>query len=201
MKILLAAAATVALLACSDQQSPAAQAAEGAAPKVEAKVATAAAAYAPYLEKRYPASGKAVAAAEVAGMIERDGPQKAVAALWGEGADNGWEAVMRGIAKGEPAWLALAPAIAKGADAGASTGLAMASQDALTTNAAGALRLMAQLGDGDAGCTYESFEDPPEQSRAFYAAATAGVEAVTEPALQNTRDACLAQLRSGAAQS
>jgi hypothetical protein len=200
MKILLAAATTVALLACSDQQSPSAKAAEGAAPKVEAKVATAAA-YEPYLEKRYPASGKAIAAAEVAAMIERDGPQKAVAALWGEGADNGWEAVMRGIARGEPAWLALAPAIAKGADAGASTGLAMASQDALTTNAAGALRLMSQLGDGGAGCTYESYEDPPEQSRAFYAAATAEVEAVTEPALQKTRDACLAQLRSGAAQA
>ena len=206
MPIMAALAASAALVACSGQEStgdnenpevtPAAAVAvpDGAASEGRLPPAP----YRAYFEERYPVPAKAVSAAEVQAMIASQGPQQAVAALWGEGEDNGFEAAMRGIAMGDPAWLEVAPELAPGVDAGASTSVAMATQDALTTSAEDALRLMS-LWDG-ASCTYEGYEVPPEQSQAFYAAAIPAVEAVNDPELEALKAECLAQMRSDGAQ-
>ena len=206
MPIMAALAASAALVACSGQEStgdnenpevtPAAAVAvpDGAASEGRLPPAP----YRAYFEERYPVPAKAVSAAEVQAMLASQGPQQTVAALWGEGEDNGFEAAMRGIAMGDPAWLDLAPELAPGVDAGASTSVAMATQDALTTSAEDALRLMS-LWDG-ASCTYEGYEVPPEQSQAFYAAAIPAVEAVNDPELEALKAECLAQMRSDGAQ-
>ena len=206
MPIMAALAASAALVACSGQEStgdnenpevtPAAAVAvpDGAASEGRLPPAP----YRAYFEERYPVPAKAVSPAEVQAMIASQGPQQAVAALWGEGEDNGFEAAMRGIAMGDPAWLEVAPELAPGVDAGASTSVAMATQDALTTSAEDALRLMS-LWDG-ASCTYEGYEVPPEQSQAFYAAAIPAVEAVNDPELEALKAECLAQMRSDGAQ-
>ena len=206
MPIMAALAASAALVACSGQEStgdnenpevtPAAAVAvpDGAASEGRLPPAP----YRAYFEERYPVPAKAVSAAEVQAMLASQGPQQTVAALWGEGEDNGFEAAMRGIAMGDPAWLEVAPELAPGVDAGASTSVAMATQDALTTSAEGALRLMS-LWDG-ASCTYEGYEVPPEQSQAFYAAAIPAVEAVNDPELEALKAECLAQMRSDGAQ-
>ena len=206
MPIMAAHAASAALFACSGQEStgdnenpevtPAAAVAvpDGAASEGRLPPAP----YRAYFEERYPVPAKAVSAAEVQAMLASQGPQQTVAALWGEGEDNGFEAAMRGIAMGDPAWLEVAPELAPGVDAGASTSVAMATQDALTTSAEDALRLMS-LWDG-ASCTYEGYEVPPEQSQAFYAAAIPAVEAVNDPELEALKAECLAQMRSDGAQ-
>ena len=220
MPIMAALAASAALVACSGQEStgdnenpevtPAAAVAVpgGAGARVTCLVAVPDGAasegrlppapYRAYFEERYPVPAKAVSAAEVQAMLASQGPQQTVAALWGEGEDNGFEAAMRGIAMGDPAWLEVAPELAPGVDAGASTSVAMATQDALTTSAEDALRLMS-LWDG-ASCTYEGYEVPPEQSQAFYAAAIPAVEAVNDPELEALKAECLAQMRSDGAQ-
>ena len=206
MPIMAALAASAALVACSGQEStgdnenpevtPAAAVAvpDGAASEGRLPPAP----YRAYFEERYPVPAKAVSAAEVQAMLASQGPQQTVAALWGEGEDNGFEAAMRGIAMGDPAWLEVAPELAPGVDAGASTSVAMATQDALTTSAEDALRLMS-LWDG-ASCTYEGYEVPPEQSQAFYAAAIPAVEAVNDPELEALKAECLAQMRSDGGQ-
>ena len=206
MPIMAVLAASAALVACSGQEStgdnenpevtPAAAVAvpDGAASEGRLPPAP----YRAYFEERYPVPAKAVSAAEVQAMLASQGPQQTVAALWGEGEDNGFEAAMRGIAMGDPAWLEVAPELAPGVDAGASTSVAMATQDALTTSAEDALRLMS-LWDG-ASCTYEGYEVPPEQSQAFYAAAIPAVEAVNDPELEALKAECLAQMRSDGAQ-
>ena len=206
MPIMAALAASAALVACSGQEStgdnenpevtPAAAVAvpDGAASEGRLPPAP----YRAYFEERYPVPAKAVSAAEVQAMLASQGPQQTVAALWGEGEDNGFEAAMRGIAMGDPAWLEVAPELAPGVDAGASTSVAMATQDALTTSAEDALRLMS-LWDG-ASCTYEGYEVPPEQSQAFYAAAIPAVEAVNDPELEALKAECLAQMRSDGVQ-
>ena len=199
-----AAAASAALLACSDRQSATgnsdsavAPAAAPAAADVAYRERFPAAPYRAYFEERYPVPPKSVSAAEVSEMLERQGPQRTVAALWGEDGEKGFESAMRGIAMGEPDWLKLAPRLAPGLDAGASTSFAMAAQDALTTNAAGGLQLMSRL--SGASCLYESYEAPPEQTRAFNVAAIAAVEAVDDPALRTVKAKCLTQLRSDVA--
>ena len=206
MPIMAALAASAALVACSGQKStgdnenpevtPAAAVAVPDGSASEGRLPPAP--YRAYFEERYPVPAKAVSAAEVQAMLASQGPQQTVAALWGEGEDNGFEAAMRGIAMGDPAWLEVAPELAPGVDAGASTSVAMATQDALTTSAEDALRLMS-LWDG-ASCTYEGYEVPPEQSQAFYAAAIPAVEAVNDPELEALKAECLAQMRSDGAQ-
>jgi hypothetical protein len=206
MQIMIAFAASAALVACSGQEStgdnesravaPAAATAglDGAAPEGRLPPAP----YRAYFEERYPVPAKPVSAAEAHAMLASQGPRQTVAALWGEGEDSGFESATRGIAMGDPAWLELAPRLAPGLDAGASTSFAMAMQDALTTNAEGSLRLMSQTGGG--GCTYESYEAPPEQGRAFYAAAIPAVEAVNDTALEALKAECLTQMRSDSTQ-
>lgn len=194
----LAIFAVGAALLTGSGQAAASAPAPGSAAQAPAAHTPAVHAYWAYIDTRWPA-GQPVTPVEVAAMITRDGAQRTVGALWGEGDTNRWATVARGIARGEPAWLAIAPRLAGGTDAGTSDEFAMAVQDALVANAPGALRLISGIPMGTGACAENSFETPAAQSRAYYAAAIASVGAVTEPALATIRDACLAELRRGAA--
>jgi len=76
----------------------------------------------------------------------------------------------------------------------------MAVQDALTTNPAATLRLLTQIEMGVGACAENGFEVSAEQARIYFQTATASVESVTDPALQQIKTQCLAELRKGAAE-
>lgn len=141
---------------------------------------------------------------EVRALIARDGPQGAVAALMQPvGADGGarWGTVENGVASGEQVWLDLYPAIRPGTDGETGEGLSMALSQALTANAAGALRLMNTEIDDVAGhCQSRQIEPTAQERTEFYTRAIAAVEAVDDPALAQRRTACLAALRAAQAQ-
>jgi hypothetical protein len=216
MRILIVAA-TAALCACSGGQGN--KAGNNAAANVPANTATAPSTGAPnttntaaasagvpadgyrrYFDERWEQAGAPVTPAEVAAMLAKQTPQQTVNALYGTGENSRWTTVARGIARGEEAWLALAPQIAKGTDAGTSDEFAMAAQDALTTNPAGTLRLLSQIEMGAGACAENGFEVSAEQASAFHQTAITAVEAVSDPALQKIKTECLAALRKDAAE-
>jgi hypothetical protein len=178
---------------------PAAKAATGAAgPTSDAQLA----AYRPYFDTLWKA-GAAITPDEVRKMIEAEGATEAVRKLSSSQdpeAPLPWSTVMAGIARGEPEWLAVAPLIRPGTQAGSGDEYSMALTAALTTNPAGSLRLMArEEGGSDGYCIASDYETPPEQVRAYYAAAIANLERVGDPELKDIKAACLKQLREEAA--
>lgn len=214
MRILIVAA-TAALCACSGQQAnksgsaganAASASANAAAPSANASAAAAAPngmpaePYRRYFNERWGRAGAPVTPAEVTAMLQKQTPQQVVNALWGTGENSRWDTVASGIARGDPAWLAVAPQIARGTDAGSSDEFGMAAQDALTTNPSGALRLLSQIEMGAGACDENGFEVPAEQARIYYQTATAAVETVNDPGLQKIKTECLAALRKGAAE-
>ena len=159
------------------------------------------AAYRPYFDALWK-SGPAISPDEVRGMIEAEGAARAVLKLSSsqDAEERPWSTVVAGIARGEPLWLAVAPLIRPGTDGETAEEYSMAVTDALTTNPAGSLRLMALAeGGSDGYCIATDYETPPEQTRAYYTAAIANVERVGEPELQAIKAACLKQLREKAA--
>lgn len=152
-------------------------------------------AYAGTFATRWP-TGVAATPAEVRAMVTGRGARATVQAL-AEPADgpNRWTSVIRGIALGEQVWLDLVPQIRGGTDAGTTDDLVIALSDAVVSNPAAALRLFASPNDAGNFCRENGFETPTEQSRAFYAAATAAVEGVTAPDLQEVKAVCLDSLR------
>jgi hypothetical protein len=214
MKIIIAVALSTALAACSQKPAnqsgnaatPAANTASGNSASANSASAAAptgqpAAAYKAYFDERWAGGGQKVTPAEVEAMLSKQTPQQVVNALWGQDeASNRWDTVSSGIAKGDPAWLALAPRIAAGTDAGTSLDFGMAVQDLVTVNAPAALRLMVELKQDAGFCNENGVEVPAEQARAYFQAATAAVEAVNDPALQQIKGQCLAELRKGMAE-
>lgn len=214
MKYIVAAALCAALAACGQSSNKsgnaaapangaAANSANAAAPATGASDGQAgapAAAYKAHFDQRWAKGGAAVTPAEVETMLGSQTPREVVIALWGDGErTNRWGTVASGIAKGDPAWLALAVRLSQGTDAGTSDDFGIASGDALTTNPTGALRLLSQIEMGAGACTENGFEVPAAQARTFFETAIASVERVDDPALQQIKTACLAALREGMA--
>ena len=156
-------------------------------------------AYRRHFNERWGSGGAAVTPAEVEAMLRDQTPQQVVNALYGSGENSRWGTVASGIAKGDPAWLAVAVRISEGTDASTADDFGIAAGDALTTNPTGALRLLSQIPMGAGACDENGFEVPPAQARAFYETAAASVERVNDPALQQIKTQCLAALRGGLA--
>lgn len=155
-------------------------------------------AYRRYFDERWGGTGLPLTPAEVERMLAGQTPQQVVGALWSESdGTNRWTTAARGIAKGDPDWLRVAVRLSAGTDAGTSMDFGIAAGDALTTNPTGALRMLSQIEMGAGACTENGVEVPPEQARAFFEAAIASVENVTDPALQPLKTACIAALREG----
>jgi hypothetical protein len=209
MRILTAVAVGASLFACAKQ--PATNTSNTAAPATASsgtlnsaganaaapaeQASAPAAAYQRYFNERWGRGGAAVTPAEVAAMMRSQTPQQAVNALYGTGENSRWDTVASGIAKGDPAWLEVAVRLSEGTDAGTADEFGMAAQDALTTNPAGALRLLSRIPMGTGGCSENGFEVGSEQARAYYNTAIASVGTVTEPALQQIKNGCLSELR------
>ncbi len=211
MKYVALALASVSLFACS--QPAANKSGNAAAPTTNAANSNRAsaapatgpseppAAYKAHFDQRWRRAEASVTPAEVEEMLRSQTPQQVVSALWGtDDSNNRWDTVATGIARGDPAWLALAPRIAQGTDAGTSTEFGIAAGDALTTNPAGALRLLSQIEMGVGACTENGIEVPAAQARVFFETAIAMVGAVNDPDLQQIKASCLAALRKGMAE-
>lgn len=141
-----------------------------------------------------------VTPASVRAMIEADGAQPTVAALWNANEGAAWDVVASGVESGDQAWLDLVPLIQPGTENATAHDLAYGLSRALLTNPAGVL---AAAGGGDGHCInteVEFAEDAAviaESNAAYYPAAIAAVEGVNDPALAEAKAACLASLRAG----
>lgn len=135
-------------------------------------------------------------------MIEADGAQPTVAALWNENEGAAWQAVAYGIESGEQAWLDLVPLIEPGTENATAYDLSYGLSQALLTNAAGVLANADEASGYCSNAEVEFAEDPAEIARsnaAYYPAAIAAVEGVSDPALAADKEMCLASLRAGQA--
>ena len=144
-------------------------------------------------------AGPAVTPAEVSALIAGPDP---VAALTSLGAftdqPSRWTTALRGIALGEPEWLATVPALDPVTENSTAYDLYAALHDALINNAAGTLALAQGTEDLsiEALCTIDLIEAPASEYAAFYDAATPAVEAVSDPALAAKKAACLTHLKA-----
>lgn len=166
----------------------------------QSRPGSARAAYRPYFEQRYPA-GPRITPAEVRALIARRGATGAVQYLDRPGnRPDRWDSVLRGIALGDPAWLAVAPEIAEGTDAGTSESYVITLTDALVSNATGVLRMiLAGAATVEDVCLESGIETPRRQHRLYDAAAIEAVQRVTAPSLRALKVRCLASLRADAA--
>lgn len=211
MKYLVPAALAAALAACSQPAANTANApatndsgatgTNSSAPAAQSygEAGAPAERYRPHFDQRWARGGAAVTPAEVEQMLASQGPREVVTALYGTGENSRWDTVASGIAKGDPAWLALAVRLSQGTDAGTSDDFAIAAGDALTTNPTGALRLLSQIPMAAGACTENGFEVPAEQARIFFQTARASLDRVTAAELQALKGTCIDQLRQGEA--
>lgn len=147
-------------------------------------------------------SDAAVTPASVRAMIESTSPSEAVATLWDEGGGAGWNTVSDGIMNGEQAWLDLVPMLESGVDGGAGMSLYVSLSNGLKVNPAGVLAAADNLGSTCINADAEYMEDREAavtSNAAYYPAAIAAVEGVTDPALAAQREECLTSLRAGQA--
>lgn len=145
---------------------------------------------------RWPAGG-AVTPAQIQEMVRTGGASEALVALVNDQQSGRWTSVLRGIALGEPGWVEVAALLAPDADGEAAESLFSALTDTLVTSPATAVRLIGADG-ADGYCTESGGIADAVERRAWYAAAIAGVEGITDPGLQAARTACLAKLRADA---
>lgn len=141
--------------------------------------------------------GLPVTPAQVREMIITGNASDTVVALVGREEQSRWQTVTRGIALGEPEWIAIAPQLATGVDGEGAESFYSALSETLVTSPVAAVRLIGV--DGAEGyCTDNGAISDPDQQRAWFAAAIAAVGNVSQPELQAAKNACLARLRAEA---
>jgi len=133
---------------------------------------------------------------EVRASIEREGPAATVKRLTQA---RQWDVILDGMARGEPAWIALAPLLAQGTDSGPGEGLGIALARALPRDPAAVLHVLDPKDGPVLGasrvCSAPFIEPQPGFVEAYRPQAIAAVEAVRGARLRSARDACLAMLR------
>ena len=128
--------------------------------------------------------------------LSRDGAKAVVDALW---KSDRWRGVEKRIGSGDGAWLALAPRLAPGTDAGASEGLGIALAYALPRNPRAVLAVLGPPDGpvsltGDRVCGVPFIEDQVKDLPAYRRRAIRAVHDVRAPALAGVRGACLRSL-------
>jgi hypothetical protein len=130
--------------------------------------------------------------AEIVRSLAAAGPRATVDALWDQGR---WDYVSGRIGRGDAAFVALAPKLAAGADAGTAEDLPIALAFALPRNAPAVLAAI-EGGPFDAAevCGAPFIEDTVSDIPDYRRRATAAVQAVVDPRLVPVKAACLAAL-------
>ena len=130
--------------------------------------------------------------AQVEARLARYGAQATVTALFDQ---HRWDYVAGRIGDGGAAWVALAVKLAPGADAGTAEDLPISLAFALPLDAPAVLAAI-QGGQFDVGdvCGAPFIEGTVRDVPAYLRRATAAVTRVSDPALADTRAACLQTL-------
>lgn len=141
-----------------------------------------------------PARAPAPSPAAIGRELRTLGPRRTVLLL---AEKRQWDATVDAMDGGDPAWIALAPALARGADGGAAEELGIALAFALPRNPRAVLAALDRRNGPVLGvervCGRPFVEDTePERYRATALAALARVR---DPRLAATRRACLRALR------
>jgi len=139
----------------------------------------------------------APSAAQVEISLAKVGPKATIAGLVATGE---WDAAVDEISRGDAVWIALAPALAPGADAGTAEDLGISLAFALPRNAAAVL---AAVGDPDPAvfnveevCGLPFIEDTVKDRAGYRRTAIAAVSGVANPRLGAVKNLCLAILES-----
>ena len=151
------------------------------------------------------ASSLAASASHAVGMT----PQRISAEIKGEGAkpvvdrllrSGQWWALAKHIAYGSPQWIALAPALSTGTDAGTSESLKISLAYALPRATSATLATL-DINDQSSPrsvrqvCSSPFIEDSREHERGYKLVAMRALERVREPRLRTTAVACADELR------
>jgi hypothetical protein len=134
-------------------------------------------------------------ARQVAIEIKAHGAREAIATL---AANDQWDTVTAHIVNGETEWIALAPQLASGSDAGSAEDLGIALAYALPKQPAAVLRVIdpanGPVTGTDRVCGMPFIEDSVEDLPAYRRQARAALEAITDPTLQKAKQGCIAAL-------
>jgi hypothetical protein len=107
--------------------------------------------------------------------------------------------VENGVASGDADWVALAPLVAPGTDAGASEGLSIALADALPKAPDAVLGVLTEGGGGPLDvarvCSAPFIEDTPKHHVAYVQAAVKALDRPLPPKIRPAGQACLTRLR------
>jgi hypothetical protein len=141
-----------------------------------------------------------LSAANVAADLTEIGPRKTVTKLM-EGGD--WPRALQGIARGNRAWIELAPQLARGTDAAGAEGLDVALAEALPVAAADVLAAVDQQRGPEIGVQRVCSAPFPDAAKrdipTYVASARAAVTAVSPLTLGSVRQACLRELAAAEA--
>lgn len=140
-------------------------------------------------------ASESLTAGQVAAEIKAQGAKATIAKL---AADDQWDTLSEHIVDGEPDWIALAPQLAPGSDAGSAEDLGIALAFALPKRPVEVLHAI-DPGNGivlgvDRVCGMPFIEDTVQDLQGYKRKAIAAVRAVTDSDLQNVRQACIAAL-------
>lgn len=112
--------------------------------------------------------------------------------------DGHWNAVEAEIGTGDADWVALAPLLAPGTDAGTSEGLSISLADALPKNPRAVLAVLNVRGGDMLGaehvCAAPFIEDTAEHQASYKKSALRSLSGITEASLQPARVACIDRL-------
>jgi hypothetical protein len=167
--------------ACSQPEEPAAST-EPAAPAAPSPVSQA---YVAEVQD-YWSGGAAVTAEEVIGLVGLNGPAGAIEALGDDQPRSRWNTVMSGIASADPAWLSVAAALEPGVSGPSAEALDWVLKAALAADATATLRVLEsarQRLSPQTVCASDEAET--------VAALRPSVDAVSDPALEAKKAACL----------
>ncbi|MFM0643490.1 hypothetical protein PQR14_04105 [Paraburkholderia bryophila] len=140
----------------------------------------------------------AIAAQPNASVLAKQLDNKGAKATVSGMSESEWDNVLTRIDSGNTAWVALAPKLAEGTDGGNSEDLGIGLAYALPKNPKAVLRAIDPnngpvLGVGRV-CSAPFIEDTVKDIPAYIRRAKAALRDVHDAALQNVRDACLAEL-------
>jgi hypothetical protein len=133
---------------------------------------------------------------EVRRLVRERGAKVAVSRLFGT---PKWDALISGIASGDPVWLEIAKDLAPGTDGGSTSEL----QDAVAwalPHAPGPVLALVKLGfPWRNTCSGPPVDFPPTGSKRYFESAIAAVEKVGSEVGSEIKQNCLRSLRSAAA--
>jgi hypothetical protein len=141
------------------------------------------------------ASASPLTPQSVAADLGRRNPAAVVADL---SKDGRYEKILDLLGKGQQKWISLAPALAKGTDAGTSESLVSALAMALPNNPHAVLAVL-KSGDSplltaDQVCSPPMIEPTKQQLASYFKRTIARVSSVSSPELTGVKTACLNQL-------